>query len=35
MERITSGVCQCEASLLACASGIALAIFGVAFVLLG
>ena len=35
MERITSGVCQCEARLLVCASGIALAIFGVAYALLG
>ena len=35
MERINSGVCQCDVGLLTCASGVALMIFGVAFALLG
>ena len=35
MERINSEVCHCQMGLLACASGIALVIFGAAFALLG
>jgi len=35
MERLQPEVCACNMGLLACASGLALAIFGVAFVLLG
>jgi len=35
MERINAEACQCNVGLLACASGIALLIFGAAFALLG